>query len=143
MDIKSLLAISENIMSQPPVKEAASPKSELVDDGLKAVVVPDSYIDTILGFAGKMNEASAPKTLETPKAESIDEAKVLKEKLGSLVGRLKSLLGEAREVMQELTSAGCLGAAQETSMGMQRRDDSYPPSLTSPKKKKKKKYGSR
>jgi len=57
---KDLLALSESILAEtPPVKEVVT-KSTVVDDGLKAVVVPDAFVDQIVGFNGALNESSVP-----------------------------------------------------------------------------------
>jgi hypothetical protein len=108
---KDLLSITEGILTEtPPVKEVVT-NSKVVDDGLKAVVVPNAYVNQILGFNNALSESSDPvkKQEMMPEFEPITEATILKERLESLVERLKSLLKEAKEVMEEMTGSGMGG----------------------------------
>ena len=108
---KDLLALSESILAEtPPVKEVVT-NSEVIDDGLKAVVVPDAFVNQIVGFNGALNESSDPdKNQEMmPEFEPITEATILKERLESLVENLKTLLREAKEVMEEMNATGSFG----------------------------------
>tara|TARA_R110001583_G_scaffold102331_1_gene248908 strand:+ start:52 stop:450 length:399 start_codon:yes stop_codon:yes gene_type:complete len=114
---KNLIGIAESILAQPPVEEVVTPKNTIVDDGLKAVIVPDSYVDAILGFAGSLNE-----TTETvPEVEKIDEAAILRERRRVLIKKLKGILKEARDLMQETTFTGSIGTGIQKSMGMVRK----------------------
>ena len=111
---KNLLALTEGILAQtPPVKEIVTNADPIVDDGLKAVVVPDAYVNKVLGFAEAINESSNPERKEQliAEANSIDEAQLLKEKVESLVERLKGLITEAKEVVNELVTSGMIGTA--------------------------------
>ncbi len=56
---KNLIGIAESILAGPSIEEVPTPKNTIVDDGLKAVKVPDSYMDAILGFAGSLTTMSA------------------------------------------------------------------------------------
>ena len=106
---KNLLALTEGILSQtPPVKEVVAKTDPIIDDGLKAVVVPDAFVNQIVGFNGALNESSDPDKKQElmPEFEPITEATILKERLESLVENLKELLKEAREVMEEMTGSG-------------------------------------
>lgn len=106
---KNLLALTEGILSQtPPVKEVVAKTDPILDDGLKAVVVPDSFVDQIVGFNGALNESSDPDKKQElmPEFDPINEATILKERLESLVENLKELLKEAREVMEEMNASG-------------------------------------
>ena len=114
---KNLIGIAESILAGPPVEEAPTPKNTIVDDGLKAVKVPDSYMDAILGFAGSLKET----TKTVPEVEKIDEAAILREKRRVLVNKLKGILKEARDLMQEMTTVGSLGTGVQKSMGMVRK----------------------
>ena len=105
---KDLLALSESILADTtPVKEVVT-KSEVIDDGLKAVVVPDAFVNQIVGFNGALKESSDPDKKQElmPEFEPITEATILRERLESLVENLKALLAEAREVMEEMTTTG-------------------------------------
>tara|TARA_R110002096_G_scaffold181590_2_gene359297 strand:- start:1214 stop:1612 length:399 start_codon:yes stop_codon:yes gene_type:complete len=114
---KNLIGIAESILAGPPIEEVPTPKNTIVDDGLKAVKVPDSYVDAILGFAGSLKE-----TTETvPEVEKIDEAAILRERRRVLVTKLKGILKEARDLMQEMTTVGSLGTGVQKSMGMVRK----------------------
>ena len=109
---KDLLALSESILAEtPPVKEVVAKTDPIVDDGLKAVIVPDAFVDQIVGFNGALNESSDPdkKQEMMPDFEPITEATILKERLESLVENLKTLLREAKEVMEEMTTTGMIG----------------------------------
>lgn len=114
---KNLIGIAESILAGPPVEEAPTPKNTIVDDGLKAVKVPDSYMDAILGFAGSLKET----TKTVPEVEKIDEAAILRERRRVLVNKLKGILKEARDLMQEMTTVGSLGTGVQKSMGMVRK----------------------
>ena len=114
---KSLIGIAESILAEPPLPEAPTPKNTVVDDGIKAITVPDSYVDAILGFAGSVNET----TKTVPEVEKIDEAAILRERRRVLVKKLKDLLKEARDFMQETTFTGSIGVGTQKSMGMVRK----------------------
>jgi len=109
---KNLLSITEGILTQtPPVKEVVVNGNPIVDDGLKAVIVPDSFVDQVVGFNGALNESSDPdkKMRMMPEFEPITETTILKERLETLVESLKNLLKEAKEVMEEMTTTGMIG----------------------------------
>ena len=132
---KDLLALSESILAEtPPVKEVVT-KSKVVDDGLKAVVVPNEFVNQIVGFNSALKESSDPdkKQEMMPEFQPITEATILKERLESLVENLKELLKEAKNVMQEMTTCGMIGRG--TDKALPRGDNTYPPVY--PKKKKK------
>ena len=136
---KDLLALSESILAEtPPVKEVVT-KSQVVDDGLKAVVVPNEFVNQIVGFNSALNESSDPdkKQEMMPEFEPITEATILKERFETLVENLKELLKEAKNVMQEMTTCGLIGKGPDKALP--RGDSSYPPVYP----KKKKKNGSR
>jgi hypothetical protein len=115
---KDLLALTEGILNTtPPVKEVVAVGADrIVDDGLKAVVVPDAFVDQILGFNNALTESSDPEKKQAmmPVFEPITEATILKERLESLVENLKQLLKEAKEVMQEMNTVGGLGTGCST-----------------------------
>ena len=132
---KDLLALSESILAEtPPVKEVVT-KSKVVDDGLKAVVVPNEFVNQIVGFNSALKESSDPdkKQEMMPEFQPITEATILKERLESLVENLKELLKEAKNVMQEMTTCGMIGRGADKALP--RGDNTYPPVY--PKKKKK------
>ena len=112
---KDLLALTEGILSETPsVEKVAVPnhKGRLVpDDGLKDVMVPNAFVDQIVGFNGALNESSDPdkKQEMMPDFEPITESTILKERLETLVESLKQLLKEARNVMEEMTTTGMIG----------------------------------
>jgi len=112
---KDLLSITENILSNSqPAKEVVVRNPEL-DDGLKAVKVPDAFVENIIGFSGRLNEGETVSYKEKP-VQYLNEAKLAEERIVSLVERLKSLIVEAREVMQEMTSVGMLGVGPQTNL---------------------------
>ena len=151
LSTKELLALSETILATPePVKDVVATNPIVEGEGIAGVKVPDSFMDQVLGFAGNLNEACKPnkkskyktKLVSKPKKvdTSLDEAKVLREKLETLVIKLKGLLKEASSIMKEVTTTGLLGKGTDTTLGMKRSDNSYPPT---PKKKKVRNNGSR
>jgi hypothetical protein len=124
---KDLLALSESILSEtPPVKEVVT-KSKVVDDGLKAVVVPNEFVNQIVGFNSALKESSDPNKKQEmmPEFQPITEATILKERLESLVENLKELLKEAKNVMQEMTTCGMIGRGADKALP--RGDNTYPP----------------
>lgn len=131
---KDLLSISEGILANtPPVKKVPVVTESKIDDGIKDVVVPDSFVDSILSFSNALNESSSQKAEQEPKPQvKVDEAEVIRKKVDSIVERLKSILAEAREVLTELTSTGMIGCGTQKKL-MMRKDQEYPPK---PKKKK-------
>jgi len=116
---KDLLALSEGILAETPPVEEVPVTNPILDDGLKAIVVPDSYVDKILG----LNESS--ESVEVEKPQQQDQSKILEQKVESLIERLKSLLGEARDVLQEMTGTGTgsIGVGVTKPLGMVRRKD--------------------
>jgi hypothetical protein len=109
---KDLLALSEGILAvPPPVVEAPVKTTPVVDDGLKDVIVPNAYIEQVVGFNTALNESSDPEKKQDlmPEFEPITEGTVLKERLETLVESLKELLKEARNVMEEMTTTGMIG----------------------------------
>ena len=130
LSTKNLLALSENILATTePVKKVHAPKSSVVaDDGLKDVVVSDNFVNDILSFSEKLNEASESKE-EIESQPIVEDKLILEKKLESLVGRLKDLLKEAKTVLSEMTSTGCIGVGPQKSMGVVKRSQ-YPPKAT-------------
>jgi hypothetical protein len=108
------------------VKEIVT-KSKVVDDGLKAVVVPNEFVNQIVGFNSALKESSDPdkKQEMMPEFKPITEATILKERLETLVENLKELLKEAKNVMQEMTTCGMIGVG--AAKALPRGDDTYPP----------------
>ena len=133
---KDLLALSEGILSNPtPVKELSPKADPIVDDGLKAVIVPDSFVNQVVGFSHALQESSDPEKKQAlmPEFESITEETILRERLETLVETLKNLLRETKDVMQEMTSCGMIGVNLSGKKApVVKRDDTYPPK---PKKK--------
>jgi hypothetical protein len=120
---KDLLALSEGILAESSSVKEVPVTNPMIDDGLKAIVVPDSYVDQILGFAGSLNESTEPR--ETIQQDTIEEAELLEQKVQSLIERLKSILKEAKTVLQEMTTVGSLGTGPQKKMMMKK--DCYPP----------------
>ena len=112
---KDLLALTEGILSETPsVEKVAVPNHEgklVPDDGLKDIVVPNAFVNQVVGFSEALNETSDPvkKQEMMPEFEPINEAAVLKERLETLVESLKKLLREAKDVMEEMTTTGMIG----------------------------------
>ena len=120
---KDLLALSESILSQTkPAKEVVPVGADpIVDDGLKAVVVPDAFVENVVNFAGHLNEGETASYEEKP-VQYLNEAKVAEDRLVSIVERLKSLIAEAREVLEEATFSGMVGGpGVEKKMAMIRK----------------------
>ena len=123
---KDLLALTEGILAQAsPVKEVPAPApvaeippiatamlgTPVTDAGIESVVVPNSYVNQIVGFSNALNESDDPEKKQDmmPTFEPISEASILKERLETLVEHLKKLLKEARDVMEEMTTTGLIG----------------------------------
>ena len=109
---KNLLSLTENILAETsPVKEIVTKGDVFVDDGLKAVVVPNEFVNQIVGFNNALNESSDPEKKQElmPKFKPINEAAVLKERLETLVESLRKLFREAKDVMEEMTTTGMIG----------------------------------
>jgi len=128
---KDLLALSEGILSNPaPVKEVAAKVDPIVDDGLKAVIVPNSFVNQIVGFNHALQESSDPERKQAlmPEFDSITEETILRERLETLVETLKKLLRETKDVMQEMTTCGMIGVNLSNKKApVVKRDDTYPP----------------
>jgi MoxR-like ATPase len=131
---KDLLSITEGILAATlPVKKVPVVTESKVDEDIKDVVVPDSFVNSILSFSTALNEAKATEEPQAVKPlKKVDETEVLQKKVNSIVERLKSILAEAREVLTELTSTGMIGCGTQKKL-MMRKDQEYPPK---PKKKK-------
>ena len=138
-DMKKLLALSEGILAgTPEVKEVAltkqmdnptAPAKPILDVG--DVEVPDDYVNSILSFAGA-SPLNEQKNEEPLQEDSLSEAQRLEERMQSLVERLSELLKEAKVVMSEVTSTGCLGATLEKKLMVKRQSDAYPPKSAKP-----------
>ena len=102
-----------------PVKEVPV-SNPVLDDGLKAIEVPDSYVDQIINFAGAVNESSKPKIVNESEVvnepNQLGEAELLEQRVKSLVERLKELLAEAKTVLQEMTTVGSIGVGPQKKM---------------------------
>jgi len=122
VNTKDLLALTEGILAgTSPAKEIVPVGADpIIDDGLKAVKVPDSFVDNILNFSDHLNEGSKA-TYEEKPVQYLNEAKAAEDKLVSIVERLKSLIVEAREVLEEATFSGMIGGPGAKKMAMIRR----------------------
>tara|TARA_Y100001937_G_scaffold37513_1_gene53489 strand:- start:1219 stop:1614 length:396 start_codon:yes stop_codon:yes gene_type:complete len=124
---KNLLALSEEILKKTtPVEKVTRPdyQGNLVsDDGIKDIVVPDQFVNQLLGFNEALNESSDldKKKEKMPEFTPITKDVLANEKLEALVENLKTLLKEAREVLLELTATGSLGHAAKSSKRKKRR----------------------
>lgn len=107
---KDLLAFSESILaSTTSVKEAVPVGVDpIVDDGLKDITVPNAFVENAINFSKRLDEGNTDSHRDSP-VQYINEAKLVEEKLISLVERLKSLIVEARELLQEETTSGMVG----------------------------------
>lgn len=108
---KDLLALSEGILNgTSPAKEITPIGADpVIVDDLKGITVPDSFIENIVNFSGKLDEGSVA-TFEEKPVEFLKEANLSEQKITSLVERLKLLIQEAREVMTEMTTSGMIGS---------------------------------
>ena len=109
---KDLLAVAEGILAESsPVSPLTVTTDPILDDGIKDVHVPNAYVNQVLGFSEALNESSDPEKKQKlmPAFEPITEEIILKERLETLVESLKELLSEAKNVTEEMTSAGMIG----------------------------------
>ena len=92
-------------------KPISSPTPTRLDPGpnIKNVKVPDSMVESILGFATKKEDLKD--------IERFDEAQKVENKISDLVKRLSDLLKEAKEVMSEVTSTGMIASNQKFVLG--------------------------
>tara|TARA_R100001443_G_scaffold103776_1_gene112227 strand:+ start:120 stop:530 length:411 start_codon:yes stop_codon:yes gene_type:complete len=125
---KDLFALTEGILAQKaPVKELSTAKVDpIVDDGIKDVIVPSTFVNQIVGFSNALSESSDPDKKQDlmPEFEPITEATILKDRLEALVESLKNLLREAKDVMEEMTTTGMIGInlAPEKKNGPRKRN---------------------
>ena len=107
--------ISEQILNGMMTGEPTPTKTLTVNKGqslnIKNIKVPDSMVESIVGFATNKEEPS--------EVESIDEAVVVENKISDLVKRLNSLLVEAKQVLAEMcgTTTGMIGTNQKFVLG--------------------------
>lgn len=107
--------LSEQILQGMMTGEPTPTKTPTVTKGqslnIKNIKVPDSMVESIVGFATNKEEPS--------EVESIDEAVVVENKISDLVKRLNSLLVEAKQVLAEMcgTTTGMIGTNQKFVLG--------------------------
>lgn len=89
-------------------------------DDISKVKVPNSFIDMVLGNKPKLVESKVVEVEDD--VEDLDEARILEEKINSLVSRLASLLKEAKEVMAEMTTVGMIGTNQKFSLKKKKKN---------------------
>jgi hypothetical protein len=99
----------ENPISSPPqTKFNPGPN-------LKNIKVPDSLVESIVGFATNKEE---PKKLER-----FDEVAKVENKISDLVKRLSDLLKEAKQVMSEVTTVGVIASNQKSVLGKKAKNN--------------------
>lgn len=107
--------ISEQILNGMMTGEPTPTKTPIATKGqslnIKNIKVPDSIVESIVGFATNKEEL--------PEVESIEEAVVVENKISDLVKRLNSLLIEAKQVLAEMcgTTTGMIGTNQKFVLG--------------------------
>lgn len=107
--------ISEQILNGMMTGDSTPTKTPTVNKGqslnIKNIKVPDSMVESIVGFATNKEEPS--------EVERIDEAVVVENKISDLVKRLNSLLVEAKQVLAEMcgTTTGMIGTNQKFVLG--------------------------
>ena len=158
LSTEEMIAFSQNMLTEraagkvPEIRQDAPATANRPDEGfmnpneagLDNVEVSDDYVSQILGFSNLLEAAepvkkTAPKATMKPEVvQDLTEAQKLQEKISSLVERLTTLLKEAREVMNEMTSTGSIGTGVQTSLGMRRADGEYPPKAKPVKRRRKK-----
>ena len=137
---KEMLAFSERMLSERAagkVPEIVTESAKRPDEGfmqpgegLNNVEVSDDYVNQILGFSTRLEEANSdakPAVAPKPQPQDLTEAQRLEEKITSLVERLTTLLKEARVVMQEITSSGSVGGGTQKPLMMKKGGEEYPP----------------
>ncbi len=113
---KDLLSITEGILNSPKPKATPVPNGSVASDGIKDIQIRESYLEEILSFAKPIKES-------TKKIQKVDEVAILKERRESLIERLKALMKEARDLMTEMTTVGCLGTGKQKKMMMRKQDE--------------------
>jgi hypothetical protein len=127
-------------------KEMTAPKKEVKPGttvsmaptpDLNEITVPDSLVESLLNFASHKREikpreldAVAKQVIEDQvqakeaeaKEEEINEEVVAENKLSDLVTRLSDLLKEAKQVINEMTTAGMIGTNQKFVLGKKKKN---------------------
>jgi hypothetical protein len=110
--------ILSNMMSG---KENLPPKKATKIVDISDVKVPDSLVESIMGFV-EDTKNSEPQVQE--EASELNEEVILESKVNDLVTRLSSLLKEARVVLEEMTSAGMIGTNQKFVLNKKKKNGS-------------------
>ena len=135
---KDLLALTQNILAETAQVNKAVPVGvdPIVDDGIESIVVPEAFVENAINFSKRLDEGTTDSHKDSP-VQYINEAKLVEEKLVSLVERLRLLVTEAREVLQEATMSGMVGGP-----GVQKKTTMIrPPNSKKPSKPKGNKKG--
>ena len=92
-------------------KPVSSPSHAKFNSGpnLKNIQVPDSLVESIVGFVTNKEESK--------ELERFDETAKVENKISDLVRRLGDLLKEAKEVMSEMTTVGMIASNQKFVLG--------------------------
>jgi hypothetical protein len=102
----SISDFAMDIISDMAKNPAKALKPALKESTVESLNVPDiSNVEVSQDFVSLVTEGKKPSVKQQPK--NIVENK--QEKLEDLVNKLSSLLGEARELIQEMTSVGSIG----------------------------------
>ena len=91
--------IKDSVPFNPPQQQKAPdvPKVKITDDFLRTILESTVHKEV--------------ETVEEPK-EEINEQQIMEKKLSDLVQKLTSLLGEAKSVINELTTCGMIGVGK-------------------------------
>ena len=101
--------LAEQILSGMTGGEKPSPTASFQkpsfssSPNLKNIKVPESFVESIMGFATKNDS-------EPVVEQRVDERQIAENKLSDIVKRLNDLLIEAREVISEVTTTGMLAS---------------------------------
>lgn len=96
-----------------------------VTSDIKDIKVPDQLVENIISFATK---TPAKKVIEKTEVsepiveEKLSEVEILEERMTSLIAQLTSLLKEAKEVMNEMTTVGTIGTNQKFTLKKKAKD---------------------
>lgn len=120
--LKSFEALDSILSSSPKQQKPPTVRPDFMGKGLPVgpditnIKVPDSLVESILAFNNvKSPEEEQREELTQPEivSESIEEKET---KLNTLVGKLSSLLKEAKVLLDEMTTSGMIGTNMKANL---------------------------
>ena len=114
---QALDAIFGDIKKKPVLESAPQqPNSPNID--IRGVELSDSLVESILEFK---NPNHKPKPVVKKEIKKVIETDS-KDRLQDLIGKLTTLLQEAKQVIAEMTTAGMIGTNQKFTLGQKKKN---------------------